>query len=214
MATGPWYPWSDFADPNQPAIGFDPQKAQQLLKLAGWADRDKNGILEKTIKNTKKELAWTIIFSNPDAERQLTIYQEDLKQAGIQLQLQKLDWSAFLKMMDDKTFDAVMLGWSGTIELDPKQIWHSSSAVEKGSNFISYSNPKVDALIDKGRSQIKREDRIQTFRQVYRLIAQDVPYIFLFASRERFYGLNHRIENYQPALNYDIGMDYWSFKKD
>ena len=214
LATGPWYFWSDFADSHQVAINFDPKKAQQLLKLAGWKDRDKNGILEKTIQNKKRELTWTIIFSNPDAEKLLTVYQEDLKKAGIQLKLKILDWSAFLKMMDDRKFDAVMLGWSGTIDLDPKQIWHSSSSLKQGSNFISYSNPKVDALIDKGRSQINREDRIKTFRQVYRLIAQDVPYIFLFSSREKFYGLNQRIKNYQPTLNYDRGMDYWSFKKD
>ena len=212
LARGPWYFWNDFADPTVAPIEFDPKKASQLLKSAGWADKDKNGVLEKTIQGFKKELSFTLIYANPESEKYLTLYQEDLKQAGIKLKLKTLDWNSFLKLLDDRNFDSVMLGWSGSIEPDPKQIWHSSSAKQKGSNFISYSNPQVDALIDKGRSQLNRKERIKTFQKVYRLIAEDVPYIFMFNSRKKFYGLNKRIQAPKPALNYDIGMSYWKIK--
>ncbi|MCZ0932171.1 MAG: ABC transporter substrate-binding protein [Oligoflexia bacterium] len=212
LARGPWYFWSDYADPTVPPIEFDPKKASQLLKSAGWADKDKNGILEKTIQGAKTEFNFTLIVANPESEKYLTLYQEDLKQAGIKLNLKFLDWTSFLRLLDDKNFDSVMLGWSGgDIDLDPKQIWHSSSSRHKGSNFISYSNSKVDALIDKGRSQLNRQERIKTFQQVYRLIAEDAPYIFMFNNRKRFYGLNKRITAPKPALNYDIGMSYWKF---
>ncbi|MDE0092155.1 MAG: ABC transporter substrate-binding protein [Oligoflexia bacterium] len=214
LARGPWYFWSDYADPTVPPIEFDPKKASQLLKSAGWADKDKNGILEKTIQGVKKEFNFTLIVSNPESEKYLTLYQEDLKQAGIKLKLKFLDWTSFLRLLDDKNFDSVMLGWSGgSIDLDPKQIWHSESAQHKGSNFISYSNPQVDSLIDKGRSQLNRQERIKTFQQIYRLIAEDVPYIFLFNQQKRFYGLNKRIKTPKPAFNYDIGMSHWTFAK-
>ena len=212
LARGPWYFWSDYADPTVPAIEFDPKKASQLLKSAGWSDKDKNGWLEKTIQGVKKEFHFTLIVSNPESEKYLTLYQEDLKQAGIKLNLKFLDWTSFLRLLDDKNFDTVMLGWSGSsVDLDPKQIWHSKSAQHKGSNFISYFNPKVDSLIDKGRSQLNRKKRIKTFKQVYRLIAEDVPYIFLFNNRKKFYGLNKRIQTPKPAFNYDIGMSFWRF---
>ena len=214
LARGPWYFWSDYADPQVKAIEFDPKKAIELLKSAGWKDENKNGILENTINGAKKEFSWTIIFSNPDYEKYLTFYQEDLKQAGIELKLKVLDWTSFLRLIDDKSFSAVMLGWSGgSIDFDPKQIWHSASAQNKGSNFISYSNPQVDALIDKGRAQLNKKDRIKTFREVYRLIAEDVPYIFMFNNRKGFYGVNKRIDIPAPTFNYDQGMSYWSFKK-
>ena len=214
LARGPWYFWSDYADPQVKAIEFDPKKAIELLKSSSWADKDKNGILEKKINGATKEFSWTITFSNSDSEKYLTLYQEDLKKAGIELKLKLLDWTAFLRLLDDKTFSAVMLGWSGgSIDLDPKQVWHSESSQNKGSNFISYSNPLVDALIDKGRSQLNKKDRIKTFREVYRLIAEDVPYIFMFNRRKRFYGVNKRIDIPAPSFNYDRGMSYWSLKK-
>ena len=118
-----------------------------------------------------------------------------------------------MRLLDDQNFEAVMLGWSGgSIDLDPKQIWHSSSSKNKGSNFTSYSNPKVDALIDKGRSQLNKPERIKTFRKVYKMIAEDVPYIFMFNSSKRFYGVNQRIVRPQDSFNYSLGMDYWSLK--
>ena len=212
LARGPWYFWSAYADPTVSPIEFDPKKASQLLKSAGWADTDKNGALDKTIQGVKKEFSFSLIFANSESEKYLTLYQEELKRAGIKLNLKILDWASFLRLLDDKNFDSVMLGWSGgSVDFDPKQIWHSASAQHKGSNFISYSNPQVDALIDKGRTQLNRQERIKTFQQVYRLIAEDAPYIFLFNNRKKFYGLNKRISAPKPAFHYGLGMSFWKF---
>ena len=212
LAKGPWYFWSEYADPSVQPIEFNPKKAVELLKLAGWKDEDKNGILEKKFHRQKKEFIFTIIFSSSETEKYLTLYQEELRKVGIQLKLKVLDWTSFLRLLDDKSFDAVTLGWSGgrNIDHDPKQIWHTESSRKKGSNFISYSNPKVDALIDKGRQQLNKKERIKTFREVYRLIAKDVPYIFFFNSRSRFYAVHKRINRPADTLNYDEGMSYWS----
>ncbi len=213
VARGPWYFWSDYADPSIPAIEFNPKKAIKILKSSGWNDQDQNGILEKTIKGQIRELSWTLIFSNPESTKHLTIYQEDLKKAGVKLSLKILDWASFLRLIDDKNFDAVMLGWgAGSIDFDPKQIWHSESAQKNGSNFISYSNPQVDRLIDQGRSHLDKKKRVKAFKEVYRLIAEDSPYIFMFHSRKRFYGLQKRVKSPAPALNYGLGMHYWSLR--
>lgn len=214
LARGPWYFWSEYADPDVPPILFDPKKAKSLLREAGWFDKDENGVLEKFIGGAKKEFEFTLMLSSgSQAERYLTIYQQDLKKAGVKMSLKVLDWTSFLKLMEDKNFDAVTLGWgAGAIDFDPKQIWHSSSSQKGGSNFISYSNPEVDTLIDLGRSKLDKKERIKYFKKVYRLIAEDAPYIFLFNSRQGFYGVNRRIENHRPSRNYGTGLFYWNFK--
>ena len=213
LATGPWYSWSDYADPQVKPIKHDLKKANALLKEAGWSDQNQDGVLEKTINGSTQKFSFTVLLANPDSEKYLTLYKEDLKKAGVDLNIKILDWTTFLKVMDDKKFDAVMLGWSApSIDIDPKAIWHSQSAREKGNNFISYSNPKVDALIDKGRRQLNRQARIKTFREVYRLIAEDVPCIFLFNKPHILYGVNQRIKTPKPTFNYFIGTSYWSLK--
>ncbi len=213
LTVGPWSSTSIFADPNVKPIDFNPKKAQQLLKMANWKDKNQDGILEKEINGQTVDLSFTVIYSNPDSDKLMTFYQEDLKKAGIKLNLKILDWTSFIRLMGDKNFDAVMLGWGGgSVDVDPKQIWHSSSASKGGSNFISYSNPKVDALIDKGRRQLNRDERIKTFRKVYRLITEDVPYIFIFSSSDVLYGVNKRIYRPKPTFNYSVGEIYWSLK--
>ena len=215
LARGPWYFWSEYADPSVPPILFDFKEAKRLLREAGWTDEDQNAVLEKNIKGVKKEFEFTLMISSGASSfgKWFTFYQQDLKKAGIKLNLKFLDWTSFLKLKEDKNFDAVVMGWGGgVVDLDPKQIWHSSSSQKGGSNSISYSNPEVDALIDLGRSKLDKKERIQYFKKVYRLIADDVPYIFLFSSRQKFYGVNQRIENYRPTWNYELGLFYWTFK--
>ena len=211
LARGPWYYWSDYADPKIPPIEFDPKKALSLLKEAGWEDKDKNGILEKMINGQKKEFVFTLSFSRAEAERYLTLYQEELKQVGIKLSLKTLDFPSLLRMIDDQNFDAVSLGWgAGSIDFDPKQLWHSESMKKGGSNHISYSNKELDKLIDRGRSLLDKNERIKVYRQIYRILAEEAPYIFLFHGRTRFYARSKRVFSPKPFFNYSMGMTYWS----
>ena len=215
LATGPWYSWSDYADPSIKPILFDPTKAGKLLSLAGWKDIDKNGTLDKTLDGKKTEFKFTLIFSRKEFEKYLTIYQQDLKKSGIDMSLRFMDWSAFLKLIQEKKFSAVNLGWSGgSVELDPKQIWHSESARKGGSNFISYSNPEVDRLIEKGRVEMNRKKRIQIFKKVYGLIAEDYPYLFLFNSPIRFYAHSKKVKKEKDTYTYEIGTKYWQISKE
>ena len=220
-AAGPWYSWSDYADPSVKAIPFDPVRAGELLKAAGWRDSDKDGVLEKSFPSNgksavKKNLEFSVVTSSGDRarERSLTIFQEDLKKAGVKMSIQLLDWTALLAVLDERGFDAANLGWAfGGPEIDPKAVWHSSSARTGGSNYIGYSNPKADLLMEKARRELDRKKRIPLLQEVYRLIAEDVPYIFLFNRPKRFYGVNKRVHRPAPFLNYDLGMDFWSFHK-
>ena len=79
LASGPWYSWSDYADSTVKPISFNLKKASQLLKQAGWRDENKDGTLEKKWNKITKNFAFTVIFSNKESEKYLTLYQEDLK---------------------------------------------------------------------------------------------------------------------------------------
>ncbi len=211
LATGPTYYRNDFiADKSIKPMEFDPAKAGKLLKEAGWADKDKNGILEKTIDGNKKEFRFTLLLANRDSEKYYTMYKEDLKKAGIHMDIKILEWNAFLKLLDEKKFEAVTLGWSvGSLEQDLKQIWHSESAQPGGSNYISYKNPEVDKLIDQAREELDKDKRRKMWQKVYRLIAEDAPYAFMFSTRYDLYLVNNRIGMIAPTLKYSRGQDYW-----
>lgn len=210
LATGPWYFTSPTADKSVKPIPFNPTKAKELLKKAGWDDKDKNGVLEKTIDGQQKEFKFELLLPTRDYEKYFTLYKEDLKKAGIDMSIKILEWNALVKALDEQKFEAVTLAWSGDDpESDPKQLWHSESSKAGGSNFISYNNPEVDKLIDQARLSPNKEKRYAMWKKVYRMIADDAPYAFMFSGRYALYGVNKKIQMLKPTYNYRIGYQYW-----
>ena len=214
-ATGPWYRQSVYADSEVKPILFNPDLAKSILKKEGWIDSDGDKILDKVIDGVKTPLSFTILEPGDEFMKYLTIFKEDAKKAGVQILLKRIDWSAFIKLLDEKKFEAVRLGWSGSaIDVDLKPIWHSSSAISGGSNFISYKNKEVDRLIDEGRKIYDRNERIKIFKKVYRLIAEDVPYLFLFNAKSSFYAHTKRIKRDVDTYNYGVGIySHWWLEK-
>ena len=210
LATGPWYQQSEYADSSIKPIQFDPKKANALLKKAGWMDSDKNGILDKVIDGKKVEFHFSLSYANPEKKKYWELFQSDLKKNGIVMDLQQLDFNALLKSMDENHFDAVGLSWGGgSVDLDPKQIWHSSSAGKGGSNFINYSNPEVDKLIDQARIETDKKKRVDLLRKVYKTIAEDAPYDFLFNDKFVLYGRSTHVTTPKATYKFETGTSYW-----
>jgi microcin C transport system substrate-binding protein len=213
LLRGPNYNKSEYASPNVKAIPFDPKKAGELLSKAGWKDTDKNGILDKVINGKKIEFRFALIHANKETEKYWTMYKEDLKKAGIEMEIKYLEWNSFLKLIDEGNFDAAAMSWGGgDIDWDPKQIWHSSSAVPGGSNFINYKNPEVDKLIDEARVMVDRNKLLKMLRQVYEKIAADAPYAFLFNDKYYFYGVSSRMQLPADTFKYEVGYKTWWLK--
>ncbi len=210
LATGPTFNRSEFASPNVKPLQFDPKQAQELLTKAGWADTDKDGTLDKVINGKKTPFRFTLIYPTKEVEKWWTHYQQDLRKAGIQMDLKFLEWNTFLKLLDDGNFDAATLAWAANdIDWDPKQIWHSSSAVPGGSNFIYYKNPEVDKLIDEARFTLDKNKRVKTLRKVYEIIANDAPYVFLFNSKYAFYAHSKDVGLPGDTMRYGAGLEFW-----
>lgn len=212
-ATGPWYQQSVYASKNVKALEFSVAKAIELLNKAGWKDTDGDQILDKMVDGKKLSMSFTILTANNDFMKYLTIYKEDAKKAGVNIELKLMEWNSFVKLLDEKKFEALNLGWSAAVDPDPKQIWHSSSIANGGSNFISYSNSKVDQMIDEARNTVDKAKRIPLMQKVYEEIANDAPYLFLFNAKYIFYAHNKRMKKVKDTYNYGIGTDFWWIEK-
>ncbi len=208
-ATGPIYLGSEYADPKLKPIMFDRDEAKRLLSEAGWEDNDKDGIREKKIDGKTVEFRFSVIFTNPEWEKYLTQYAQELKTNGIEMKLVKLEWSSLTKSIDSGDFDAVIMGWSSVVDIDLKQVWHSSSIGGGGSNFVAYKNAEADKLIDESRNEVDKKKRIQKFQKLSRIIAEDYPYIFLYNDRYSFYAYSNKVERPGDTFNYTVGVDYW-----
>lgn len=173
-------------DKTLPSYPYDPKKGLELLKEAGWSDTDGDGVLDKVIDGQKVPFRFEIKFNSGNTTRKsaaLTL-QDELKKHGIIATVRELDWTIFLDDVKNHKFDAVILGWAmGVGEPDAYQVWHSSQAANKGSNAISYKNPRVDHILEEYRREFDPKKRIELYREFQRILNDEQPYTFLFIGK-------------------------------
>ena len=115
----------------------------------------------------------------------MVLFLKDIyAQAGIQLQLNTLEWPVFRQKLQNRDFDAITLGWTGTLEGDLYQIFDSDQMQDGGDDFVSYQNPKLDELIQKARHTMEVEQRMQLWQQCSRILYEDQPYTFVMTPKE------------------------------
>jgi len=178
-ATGPYVPNTWPYNPNVKKYDYNPEKAKELLKEAGWQDTDGDGILDRD----GKPFRFTILTNagNNLRKNTATIIQSRLEQIGVKVMIRTVEWSTFVnQFIDKKRFEAVLLGWSIGLDADQYDIWHSSKTKEKELNFISYSNPEVDELLEKGRRTFDIDERKKAYFRIQEILAEESPYLFLY----------------------------------
>ncbi len=157
---------------------YDPAKALKLMKEAGWVP-NKEGILEKD----GKIFEFTIVTNQGNEARKhaAEIIQRRLEKIGMKVKIKVVEWSAFInEFVNKRNFEAILMGWSLSLDPDIYDIWHSSKTKQGEFNFVGYSNKEVDSLLEKGRREFDQEKRKEIYHRVHELIYNDQPYLFLY----------------------------------
>lgn len=179
IATGPYVPHTWPYNPNVKRYPYNPEKAKRLLAGAGWRDTDGDGILDKD----GRPFEFTILtnMGNTSRTNTATIIQWRLAKVGIKVHIRAIEWSTFInEYIDKRRFQAVILGWQIGPDPDQYDIWYSGKTKEKEFNFVSYSNPEVDALLEEGRRTFNIKERKKAYFKIQEILAEDLPYIFLY----------------------------------
>lgn len=204
-ATGPYVPNTWAYNPNVKKYKYNPEKAKALLKEAGFRDTNGDGILED---KDGRPFEFTILTNQGNTVRinTATIIQWRLAKIGMRVNVRTLEWSTFInEFIDKRRFEAVILGWSLGLDPDQYDIWHSSKTKEKEFNFVSYSNPEVDELLEKGRRTFDIGQRKKAYFRIQEILADELPYIFLYVP-DATPIVHARFKGIEPAPL--IGMGY------
>lgn len=194
---------------NDKMLTFDRKAAIAMLKADGWADTDKDNVLDKVINGKKTPFAFELKYNsnNPLRGKIAQIMKDQFQRAGIRVTVKAVEWNAYLDDIDNRKFDAFILGWTATPYPNPKQIWHSDSEKNQGSNIVGYSNSKVDSLIEKANVEFDPRKRNEMLKEINRLIYNDQPYMFLSEPRSMLAGFNSKVKSPSGAwaMQYDVG---------
>ncbi len=169
------YP-SPSACPN-PQTPFDKAAARKLLAEAGFRTNPKTGILEKG----GKPFRFQFLEREQSSEKFLSIYQEDLKDVGISMEIVRKDWAAWMNDMEHFGYDMTWASWGAGLFKDPESMWSSREADRPaGDNITGFKDPRVDALIAKQKTIFDVAARHAICREIDKIIFAQYPYALLW----------------------------------
>ncbi len=197
-ATGPYKPGTWPYNGNVKRYPHDAERARRLLAEAGWKNRDTDGVLMKDGKRFEFELLTN--QGNDERKKIAEIVQASLKDVGIAVDIRILEWSTLLKeYVRKRRFEALILGWGIGVDPDQYLIWHTAKD-DHSLNTISYSNPEVDELLERGRSTCSQPDRVKYYYRIQEILAEDAPVVFLYF-RDALAAVSSRVHGIDPGAS-------------
>ncbi len=178
-ATGPYKPGTWAYNGNVRTYPYDPAEARRLLAEAGWKERNADGLLVKD----GRPFTFTLMTNQGNDERRKVaeIIQASLRELGVGVDIRVLEWASFIKeYIKKRRFEAIVLGWGIGPDPDQYEIWHSSKTGPDELNHISYANPEVDALLERGRASCFEAERKRYYDRLQEILAEDLPIVFLY----------------------------------
>jgi peptide/nickel transport system substrate-binding protein len=104
-----------------------------------------------------------------------------LRKVGLKVKVEVLEFSMFLKHLNEGNMQAWIAPWTGYKDGDHLHfVFHSSRVPPLGANRGTYVNHKLDQLLDKAKSESSLSVRQKLYKQAQEIIADDVPYVFLW----------------------------------
>ena len=193
VVDGPFFPESPYCDRELKPWPCDPDRARALLAEAGWRDQDGDGVLDKDGRPFRFTMLQT--SNSTIQQRMLPMIKEMLAQAGIEMQLQTVEWSVYLQRLESRNYEACNLSWTMPLDPDPFQVWHSSQAELPGSsNHVGFANAEADRLIEQLRETFDQKERIKLCHQFQALLHEEQPYTFMITPYALL-GLSGRYRN-------------------
>ncbi|MDR2175572.1 MAG: ABC transporter substrate-binding protein, partial [Synergistaceae bacterium] len=175
---------------------YNPEKGKALLAEIGY--KPASGKLQ--------------LVTNERSDRQAmaTIIQAGFKELGVDVDIQILEWAAFLDFLKEGKHDLCILGNFSPIP-DPNAIlygsFHSSMAAQ--TNYANFSDPETDALLEKGVALPAGEERKELYFKLQRILDEKkpwVPLVYLVATQLG----SARLEGVNPRAN---GGGFYDFRK-
>ncbi|HEV7838972.1 MAG TPA: peptide ABC transporter substrate-binding protein, partial [Gemmatimonadaceae bacterium] len=180
-------------DQNLKQIPFDLAGANRLLDSLGWRDTNGDGIRER--RGRPLEISLSVPSSSAGRVRLAVLMQEQLRQAGVKVNVDQVEFPTFIDRIRKRTFDFVIGQWS--TQPSPGSVLSSwgvgGSRASSGNNYGSYENPSFDSYVDSALASFNPGERKAYFTKAYETIIQDAPAIWI-AEQRQMVGYHARLQ--------------------
>lgn len=189
--------------PPENPCNHDLARARELFQSAGLSDRDGDGTLDDTAGSPAR---FSIITQSGHTirERTAAMLQEQLRQAGLTVDVVGLDPGGLVQRFSTGDYDSIYFGIQNS-QTDPAlaaQFWLSTGA-------FHFWNPRqktpatpwereIDALMHRQTATFDLAERQRLFEEVQRIFAEHMPALYFAAPRVTL-AVSSRVVNERPA---------------
>jgi microcin C transport system substrate-binding protein len=156
---------------------FNLEKADEYFNSAGWDQRGPDGIRVKDGQRFSVNLP----YGQSNLAERLVLLREEAKKAGVEINLQQVDDSAFFKNLLEKKHQIAYLSLTTDFRPEYWSLFHSENAHKPNTNnFANADDPELDKLIDEYRFGTEEEQRKHLSREIQARIHELGLYIPFF----------------------------------
>jgi peptide/nickel transport system substrate-binding protein len=184
---------------------FDPDAAAEILEEAGWSRE--GGVWAKDGESLSFGLM--VDAGNPTRENIALVAQQYWQDFGAEVDLEIEEWSVYIERGNANPGDYdVRTGWRITAP-DPDKIpeYHSLGR----NNHYGYSNPEMDALLERAKTEVDPETRVQLYHEVQEILWEDVPAGWLYYP-EDILAVNQRVQGFRAIGIQDANALLYTYK--
>ncbi len=168
-----------YRNPDQPTYSRDKAEAEEHFKKA-WGGQ----VWEKGFK-------MTVLYNIGNAQRRTAahMFEDNLEVLNpkFSIDVRPVDWATYVRELRQNKLTLFIIGWLADYP-DPHNFIHPFMHTYGAfSDFQSYSDPRVDALIEQGVATVDPEERKDIYYELQAIYYEDVPSVGIYQQLRRRY---------------------------
>jgi peptide/nickel transport system substrate-binding protein len=169
-----YYPDYLGADPLAEPYEFNRNLSEDYLKKAGYEDKNGDGYVENA---DGEPLTFRILVNSNNDSRILAAKQivTFLKDVGMKATIDEVDWDTYQTQLRSSDFDLYLGGMKLSKNIDLRNLLSKNGEY----NYLSYTNGKLDTLLDEMRTGLTPEELKDTYIGIRDVLQKDLPYFCL-----------------------------------
>ncbi|MBQ2691036.1 MAG: ABC transporter substrate-binding protein, partial [Clostridia bacterium] len=146
------------------AQDYDVEKAKEYLDASGV---------------DASAVSFSCIVSDDTARRTAEVIQAYLKEIGITMEIESMDYATQLTAIMGGDYEASVIGYTqNNMSMYLTGLFHSSSI--NAANLARINESELDALIELGKTQINDGERAETFEKATAFLNEWTPFVSLY----------------------------------
>jgi peptide/nickel transport system substrate-binding protein len=188
-------------------VKFDPKKAAELLKEAGWKKSDGAWTAPRGKEPYRDELLTVPADASPRLAATAEAVRDAWTKLGLKVDLVSVPGADMAERLREGSFTAAVVDVAMGLEPDLYPLLASSQVRTSGSNLSGFQDPALDALLEKARVPGTPEERAAAWKALLAGLAERQPILPLAWPDE--VALVRGVEGMSPRLIADPGDRFW-----